>query len=510
MAERHTVAIVGTGFAGIAMGLRLLEAGRRDFVILERADGIGGTWRDNHYPGAACDVPSHLYSLASEPNPEWSRAYASQEEILAYLERCVRQRGLTPHVRLRSGVAAAAYDEQAAHWRLTLDDGRTLLAQHLVAGCGGLSRPSVPGLPGLARFRGATFHSARWDHRVPLDGRRVAVVGTGASAIQIVPALAPRVQSLAVYQRTPPWILPKDDRAFTALERAVFRRAPAVQRLARALVYARLERRALAFIGYPRLMALGERWARAHLRRSVPDPALRAKLTPRYTMGCKRVLLSNDYYPAVSQPHVEVVTSPITSVTEDGIASEDGVRPFDAIVLATGFQAAEAGPPFPVRGRGGVSLEDTWRDGPEAYLGTTVHGFPNLYFIVGPNTGLGNNSMVFMIESQVAYIHSALEYLERRGLAACEVQASAQASFNDELARRFPGTVWASGCSSWYQTRTGRNTTLWPGTTLEFRYRTRTFDAERYTFTVARSQPQRGAASSPSVLARKASSSASM
>ncbi len=476
------VLIVGTGFAGLAVAILLKQAGIHDFTLLEQADEVGGTWRDNHYPGAACDVMSHLYSFSFEPNPSWSRSFAPQREILDYLRRCADAYGIRPHIRFRSTVTRARWDERDATWEVETSDGRVRRARALISGCGGLSRPATPDIPGLDRFEGPSFHSARWDHEQPLAGKRVAVIGTGASAIQIVPSIAPVVSALHVFQRTPPWILPKDDHPISPRAQALYRALPPAQKLARLGIYLRNEVFATGFVHDRRVLLLGQRMAKRYLERCVPDPVLREKLTPRYAMGCKRVLLSNDYYQAIQRPNVALVTEGIREVRARSIVTNDGrERDVDALVLATGFQAAEACAPFEVRGRGGRDLSEAWRDGAEAYLGTTVSGFPNLFLIVGPNTGLGHSSMVFMIESQARYVVDALRTMRARGLRAVDVRADAQAAYNREIQARLAKTVWQSGgCTSWYQTRTGKNTTLWPGYTFEFRLRTRAFDPSVY------------------------------
>ena len=478
---RDPIVIVGTGFAGLAMAIRLKQSGIDDFIVLEQAGGVGGTWRDNHYPGAACDVQSHLYSFSFEPNPKWSRMYAPQKEILDYLEHCTDKYGIRPHIRFRCGVKGATFDEQSGTWSIETTSGETLHARVIVSGCGGLSRPSVPELPGLEEFQGKSFHTARWDHSFDFSGKRVAVIGTGASAIQVVPELAPKAASLRVFQRTAPWIMPKPDRMITPREQALFARFPFLQTLARLGIYWRNELFATGFIYETRILKLAEKLALKYLHKRVPNEALRQKLTPHYAMGCKRVLISNDYFEAVSRSNVDVVTAGIDRVTEKGIRTRDGVEhEFDAIVLATGFQAAEACAPFALRGRGGRDLNTEWRNGAEAFLGSTVTGFPNLFMIVGPNTGLGHTSMVFMIESQVQYALSAIETMRARDLKAVEVKRGAQSRYNERLHSRLGGTVWASGCNSWYQTSSGKNTTLWPGYTFEFRLRTRTFDPRDY------------------------------
>jgi cation diffusion facilitator CzcD-associated flavoprotein CzcO len=482
-ARTDHVLIIGTGFAGIGMGIRLKQAGFHDFTILEQADGVGGTWRDNHYPGAACDVPSHLYSFSFEPNPRWSRSYAMQSEILAYLEHCTDKYGLRPHLRLETGVTRATFDERAGVWDVEATDGVPRRARALVSGCGGLSKPSLPDIPGLATFEGKTFHSARWDHHVPLEGKRVGVIGTGASAIQIVPEIADKVASLKVFQRTPPWILPKPDRAISPAERGMYRRAPALQKLARTGLYWQHELRALAFVVQPKILEMrAEPEALRYLRSRVKSAELRAKLTPKYRMGCKRVLMSNDYFEALQRAHAEVVTDPIAEVRAGGILTRDGKeRPLDALVLATGFHAADAAAPFEVRGRSGRDLNVAWRDGAEAYLGTTVAGFPNLFLLVGPNTGLGHNSMVFMIESQIEYTLDCLRTMENRRLKFVDVRPDAQSAYNAQIQSKMAKTVWSTGgCTSWYTTKDGKNTTLWPGFTVEFRLRTRRFDPAPY------------------------------
>lgn len=480
MENKHVV-IVGTGFGGLGMAIQLKKQGFHDFTILEEAPSVGGTWRDNHYPGAACDIESHLYSFSFAPNPDWSRTFAPQREILAYLERCTDTYGLRPHIRFNAAATAATFDERAGLWTVEASRGDPIVARAVVSATGGLSRPAYPDIPGLRSFQGKMFHSARWDDAYPLEGKTVGVIGTGASAIQIVPSIAPRVGKLHVFQRTPPWILPKRDFDIPEAHRAVLRRLPALQRLARLRQYALHELLALGFVVDPRLLAYASRMALRHLHDSVPDPALRDKLTPHYTMGCKRVLLSNDYYPAICRDNVDLVTSGIAEITPAGVRTQDGVdRPLDAVVLATGFQAADVIAPFTLRGRGGRDLNDAWRGGAEAYLGTTVAGFPNFFLIIGPNTGLGHSSMVYMIESQIAYILSALRVMDRRRLKMVDVREDAQAVYNKKLQGRLARTVWSTGCSSWYQTKDGKNTTLWPGFTFEYRLRTRRFDPGDY------------------------------
>ncbi len=487
------VLMVGAGFAGLGMAIRLSQAGFDDFVVLEKSGGVGGTWRANRYPGAACDVESHLYSFSFAPNPDWSRAFAPQSEILAYLERCADHFGVRPKIRFGAEVVRAEFDERRALWRVTLASGDELEAEVLVTGTGGLSRPALPEIPGLESFAGEAFHSARWPEGDDLGGLRVGVIGTGASAIQIVPAIAAGVRELSVFQRTPPWILPKQDRPIGAAERARFRRFPALQRVARLEQYLRHELYALGFVTEPKILRFAERMAKDYLRQSVPDPALREKLQPRYAMGCKRVLLSNDYYPALLRENVELVTEPIERVEPAGVRTRDGrLRELDRIVLATGFCAAEPAHPFAIRGLGGRDLGHVWRDGAEAYLGTTVSGFPNFFTIVGPNTGLGHSSMVLMIESQIRYILGCLELMRARELSWVDVKPDVQDRYNRALHARLDRTVWASDCTSWYKTKSGKNTTLWPGFTFEFWLKTRRFDAHDYLLQPRRPRDRRG------------------
>lgn len=480
--DETDVVIVGAGFAGIGMGVKLAQAGRR-FRIFEKARRVGGVWRENHYPGCACDVESHVYSYSFAPNPEWSRTYAPQAEIWAYLERCVERFGLAPHLALGQGVRSARFDEARARWIVETDDGAKIAARALVAAAGGLTRPTPPEIGGLDRYAGKMFHSARWDDSFDLAGKTVAVIGTGASAIQIVPTIAPRVKKLSVFQRTPPWIVPRNDGPISPAWRSLFRRVPLAQRAARAGMFARRELIRFAFDTGSPLSRVATKIARDHLAQQVADPALRAKLLPGYTIGCKRILISNDYYPALCRPNVELVTDRIEALTEGGVRTVDGAeRAFDAVVLATGFEAAEAVAPFSLFGRGGRSLEAEWgREGAEAYRGTTVSGFPGFFLVIGPNTGLGHGSMIAMMEAQFAYIEDALRQADARGVPAFDVKRSAQDRYNEALRARLAHTVWTEGgCVSWYRTKSGKNTTLYPGTMTRFRWELRRFDPAAY------------------------------
>jgi cation diffusion facilitator CzcD-associated flavoprotein CzcO len=480
------VAILGTGFSGLGVAIRLKQRGYDDFVVLEKASDIGGTWRDNTYPGCACDIPSHLYSFSFALNPNWTRTYSPQPEIWDYLRRCAKRYGILPHIRWNSEMLSAGWNNDDQHWHITTTRDR-FTADFLMLGNGPLSEPSLPPIPGIEHFEGTLFHSAQWRHDYDLTGKRVAVIGTGASAIQFVPQIQPRVQQLSLFLRTPPWIVPRLDGPIPRWHRALFRLLPFTQRLVRARMYAQRELLAVAFVYKPERMEEGMKIARRHLERQVPDPLLRAKLTPNYTMGCKRVLLSDDFYPSLSQPNVEVVTERIREAYPHSIVTQDGEeREIDTIICATGFHVTDSRLPRCITGRNGQTLDEKWALGPDAYLGTTVSGFPNLFLLIGPNTGLGHNSMVYMIESQINYILDCLKQLERQQAQTVEVLPQAEESFNAEMQQKMQKTVWMSGCSSWYLDARGRNTTLWPGFTFEYRRRTRHFDPQHYTLSPQR------------------------
>ena len=488
---RHRVAIVGAGFAGIGLAVRLRQRGTDDFVVLERADDVGGTWRDNTYPGAACDVPSNLYSFSFCPNPTWTRSFSPQREIHDYLRSCALRFGVMPHIRFRHEVTRATWDDAAQCWDIETTGGR-VRASVLVSARGPLSEPAIPDIPGLSSFAGTLFHSARWDHEHDLRGEKVAVIGTGASAIQFVPAIQPAVGTLTLYQRTAPWIIPRRDRALSRVEHALFRRVPAAQLAARAAIYWAREAYVLGFVGRPerrrRRARVATVAARRLLERQVRDPQLREKLTPRYELGCKRILIANDYYPALTRPNVEVVTARIAEVRPHSIVTSDGQeRPVDTIVLGTGFDVTGHAAAEHTVGRDGRTLAEAWASRLAAYKGTTVAGFPNLFLMVGPNSGLGHSSIVFIIESQIRYILSALDRMERDGAGSVEVTAGAQESWTAEIERRSAATVWAAGgCRSYYLDDKGRNVAIWPGSSWAFRRATRRFDAAAYALRAAR------------------------
>lgn len=483
MHERdHTrVAVIGTGFGGLGAAVRLRRMGITDFVLLERADAVGGTWRDNTYPGCACDVPSHLYSFSFAPNPRWPRNFSGQRHIRAYLEWVADTFGLRPHIRFDSEVTAARWDAEKLHWVIDTAGG-TLTADVLVSAGGPLSDPKTPDIPGLDRFPGKIFHTARWDHDYPLRGKRVAVIGTGASAAQVVPAIQREVTHLTVFQRTPPWVLPRADRPISGAEQWLHSKVPATRALRRQLLWGIRELQVGAFAKRPGQLRVVEQMARLHMRRAIKDPELRRRLTPDYRIGCKRILLSNDWYPTLAKPHVDVVSAGLSEVRGTTLIASDGSRAeADAIILGTGFHVTDLPIAERIKGADGATLAEHWRDGMAALRGATAASFPNLLFIIGPNTGLGNSSMILMIESQLNYLADYLAKLDTLGRAALVPRPEAVAAYNEDIQRRMRRSVWnTGGCRSWYLDAAGRNTTVWPGTTGEFRRITRAVDLAEY------------------------------
>ncbi len=480
----HTL-VVGAGFAGLGTAIKLSESGFADFVVVDKGQTVGGTWRDNTYPGAACDVPSQLYSFSFAPNPGWSRSFSPQPEIQAYLERTAEQSGVLDHFRFGVTVEELVWDEEDQVWHVGTDHGE-VTADVVITGSGGLSEPKLPDVEGIDSFTGEIFHSARWNHDYDLAGKRVAVIGTGASSIQIVPEIARTVSHLDVYQRTAPWVMPRKDRPYRPVERLGFRWVPFFQKAYRTGIYWGRECFVPGFVVNPNLAAPAKKLARQNIERGISDPELRAAVTPDYQIGCKRILISNDYYPALASDHVDLVTDGIARITPTGIVTADGTsREVDAIVVATGFHTTEQPISEHIKGRDGRTLADAWReDGMAAYKGTTISGFPNLFQIVGPNTGLGHSSMVFIIESQIAYILSALQKMGSHEIASVEPTPEAQQAWNEDLHRRMQRTVWnTGGCASWYLDSRGRNTTLWPRTTFAFRSLLSDFDLDQYVVT---------------------------
>jgi cation diffusion facilitator CzcD-associated flavoprotein CzcO len=471
---RTRIVIIGAGFGGIGLGIKLKDSGLNDFVILEKSESVGGVWRANHYPGAACDIPSHLYSFSFEPRPDWPDKYAKQSDILDYLIGCARKYGLGAHIRFGAEVTDARWDEASSHWIVKTSDGQVFETQSLVTATGQLSRPLRPQLPGLARFAGVVFHSAEWRQDYDLAGKRVAVIGTGASAIQFVPEIAPLVRKLYVFQRHAAYVLAKRDKTYSRWQISMFARFPSVLRLARLLIYIRHEMSAFAFFTWRAALKVKRRAFLRNIRRGVKDPDLRERLLPDYRIGCKRILLSNDFYPAMARPNVELVTDGIGEIRSDAIVATDATeRKVDCIIFGTGFAATDLLAPMKITGLHGQDLHQAWKNGAEAQLGITVAGFPNFFMLYGPNTNLAHNSIVYMIERQIHYVMACLARLCRDEIRSLEIKKDIQDRFNARIQKRMQHTQWSKGCTSWYLTAAGKNTANWPGYSFEFRLRTR-------------------------------------
>ncbi len=470
MLPKFEVAIVGSGFAGLGMAIELRRSGETDFIVLERGDALGGTWRDNHYPGCACDVPTPLYSYSFAPNPHWSHMYARSGQLRAYLEDCADRFGVRRHLRLGAEVTGGRWDNERQRWEVDVNGEPALCARFVVGGFGGLNRPSFPDIDGLEKFGGPVFHSAQWDHSVPLEGKRIGVIGTGASAIQVIPQVAKVAAEVTVFQRTAPWVVPKIDRRIPAWEQALYAHVPLTQKLVRGAIFAITEGVGVAITRAPALMKIGELWARRHMRRAIADPELREAVEPAYRLGCKRILVSNDYYPALARDNVELVGSGIEQITPTGVVCGDGSQhPLDVLVCGTGFRIEEVFAHLDIRGRDGITLTEAWAGGIEAHRGTTIHGFPNLALLSGPNTGTGSTSQVYMIEAQIHYVLEMLRMLRERRAGTIEPRAEAQADYNRWLQTTMQRTVWLKGgCDSWYLDDEGVNRTLYPGPSSSF------------------------------------------
>ncbi|MEC3955191.1 NAD(P)/FAD-dependent oxidoreductase [Nocardia sp. CDC153] len=481
-----SVIIIGAGFGGLGMAIELQRNGFGEFTILEKAADLGGVWRENTYPGAACDVPSPLYSFSREPKPKWRQRYSTREDIWAYMRGVAERHGLLDAIVFGADVTEAEFDESTGRWTVSTADGVTRTADILVSAVGQLSRPAMPAIPGIERFAGESFHSAQWDHSVDLDGRRVACIGTGASAIQYIPEIQPRAAHLTVFQRTAPWVLPKFDTDYKPVHQRILVEIPGMPVAERFSWWAIAEFVALGLVEFPGIVRMVSRIAEKHLAEQVTDPVLRAKLTPDYPIGCKRGLFSNDFYPALCEPNVEVETTAITEIVPEGIRTADGVtHPADVIIYGTGFKGTEFLWPMKIRGRGGRNLSDVWEGGAHAYLGITVPEFPNFFMVYGPNTNLGVGSIIYMIESQARYIRHAIQLLAERPHTFLEVRPEPERAFNDALQQRLARTPW-NFCTSWYRTASGRITNNWPGTTRSYRRRTRKLHLPDYTFTPIR------------------------
>ena len=469
MSHVHDVVVVGAGFAGLGTAIRLQQSGVEDIAILERGDRVGGTWRDNTYPGAACDIPSLLYSYSFAPNPRWSRGYSGSAEILGYIEDMVERFDLKRLIRFGVTVTGAHFDEASGTWHVATEDGTSYRGRSLVMAAGPLSNASLPDIPGIDTYAGHRVHSARWDHGYDFAGKRVAVVGTGASAVQIIPELASVARQLTVYQRTAGWVIPRADYATPRWTRSLFAKAPVTQRAAREGMFWVHESMALGMVWSTPLTRVIEQLATAHLRRQVRDPWLRRQLTPDFRAGCKRMLVSNDYYPALQRPNTKLVTWPIATLSPEGIRTADGIeRHFDAIVFATGFDITKTGTPFPITGLGGRVLAEEWTRGAQAYKSVNVAGYPNLFFTFGPNSGPGHNSALVYMESQIDYIVRGVRTILERDLRVLDVRDDVQRRYNERIQRRLRRTTWNSGCSSWYLTDDGFNGAMFPGFATQY------------------------------------------
>lgn len=481
--RKPSAIIIGAGFGGLGMAIQLRKAGYEHITILEKAGAVGGTWRDNTYPGAACDVQSHLYSYSFEPKHDWSRKFGKQAEIQAYMEHCVQKYDLGRHLVFQRAVSSAEFDSTNNQWHVNTESGHAYTADVLITATGQLNRPATPPIPGIDTFKGTCFHSARWNHDYDLSGKRVAVIGTGASAIQFVPEITPRVASLDLYQRSAAWVLPKPDRRFTAIEQTLFDKLPVWDRLYRAMIYWKNESRALAFTRFNRLLDIFAWQARKEARKWVTNPQKLAHIIPEYRIGCKRILISNDWYPAINQPHLNLITEGITRIDETGVVSADGKhREVDAIIFGTGFKATEFLSPIKIAGRNGLTLNEAWAEGSKAFKGITVSGFPNLFMLYGPNTNLAHNSILYMLESQFRYVISSMNALARYPGAAMEVREDRQSRYCQVVQSGLENSVWDSGCTSWYLDEHGRNTINWPGFTFSYRFSTRSADTTDYQF----------------------------
>ncbi|MEM9718891.1 MAG: NAD(P)/FAD-dependent oxidoreductase [Bacteroidota bacterium] len=471
----YQVAIIGAGFGGLAMGIRLKKAGKGDFVILEKASEVGGTWRDNTYPGCACDIPSHLYSFSFELNPNWSRQFSPQPEILTYLKSCTEKYNLYEHIQFNSGVEKMRFDKEKGGWEIQIVDGKTVLAQSVVLATGPLNRVNIPNIPGKDSFKGPAFHSSEWDSSVELAGKRVAVIGTGASAIQLVPQIAKEAKQVYVFQRTPPWVIPKPDRKVYKFEQMLYKTFPALQRLHRNWIFFRLDALVGGFLGNKFLNNFTRKVATKHIQKSISDPALQEKVTPAYAPGCKRILVSNDYYPTLELEHVELIPEAVSQMEESILHTATGTsHEVDVVVYATGFDVAETFTFVKIFGKEEVELQDLWDEaGIAAYKGTTVAGFPHLFMLLGPNTGLGHNSVVHIEESQITYILECLDHIQGLDTGYWDLKSEVQLQYNTQLQERLIPTVWQSGgCVSWYQNSQGKNPTIWPGSNRAFRKET--------------------------------------
>lgn len=483
--------IIGAGLGGIGMGIGLQKAGLSDYIIIEKSTEVGGTWRDNSYPGCACDVQSHLYSYSFTDKSDWSKRYAPWNEIQDYILGTVSEYNVRPNVRFGLEVNSAVFDEKSATWTVGTMDGQTIQCRYFVLATGPLHVPQFPKIKGLESFKGKVMHSAQWDHNYDLRGKKVASIGTGGSAIQYVPEIAPEVEHIDVYQRTAAWVIPRDERPYSAASKWIFKNIPSLRRLYRSRLYFTNEMRVWPI--FNETLAKGvEFLAKRFINMQVKDPETRAKLTPDYTIGCKRILISNKWYKTFNRKNVGLVTDGIQEIRENSIVDKNGVeRECDTIILGTGFIVDPRGymDKFNLKGLPGRDILEDWKDGAEAYLGNTVTGYPNMFQLVGPNSGLGHNSIIFMIEAQIHYILESMKEAKARGVDYLNVKKSAQDDFNNEIQERIKGSVWTSGCSSWYQQDDGKNFVLWPYSTLAFWRRNKNVITSHYDWVKIEAQP---------------------
>ncbi len=486
------VTIVGSGFSGLCMGIKLKEAGINNFVILEKSPQFGGTWQVNTYPGCACDIPSHLYSFSFAQNPDWTRRFTNQPELWAYTQNIVANYQLLPHIRLNSALLSADYDDTHGLWHVRTTQSQ-FTTKSLICATGPLSVPKRPNLPGLDSFTGKVVHTAQWDANYDFRGKRVAVIGTGASAVQLIPEVAPQVAHMDIYQRSAPWILPRPDRAITGLEKWLLRHVKPLQNLYRFKNYFSFEIRLLGFVTFPQVIKFVQWQALRNIHKHIKDPSLRAKVTPNYKAGCKRVLIISSYYPTLNRPNVTLITDAITQIRPGSIIDQRGVeRPIDAIILSTGFDVEHSLGPIEIHGRNGKNLRQIAEGGLDAYKGVAIPGFPNFFTIVGPNTTLGHNSVIYMIESATTYLVQAIKLIREKNLHAIEVKEHINRQYNHALQQKFVGSAWASGCTSWYLSASGKNHVIWPDFTFRYRKLTKTFDEAAWEI---RTGPQNQAAS---------------
>jgi cation diffusion facilitator CzcD-associated flavoprotein CzcO len=459
---RPRIAIVGAGFGGISAGVLLRRAGYTDATIFERGERVGGVWNFNSYPGIACDVPSHLYEFSFAPNPDWSRRYSPGHEIQAYLERVAREEGVLESVRLNTEVTAARFDEDSRRWMIETSAGPHE-ADVLITACGQLSNPVIPEIPGREDFAGPSFHTARWQHDVDLKGKRVAIVGTGCSTIQVAPSIQPDVAQLDIYQRSPGWTIPKTDHAYPEWAKRLFRRVPAVQWLDRMATFAFMDIGAAAMTSQRWMIGPFAAAGRRQIAKAIDDPVLREKVTPKDEIGCKRIMLTDHWYPTLTKPNVDLITDPIGRITKSGIETADGtLREADVIVFGTGFASHAFVAPMEITGRGGVTLDEAWGGVPRAYLGMTVNGFPNMFLLYGPNTNGGTGSVIYTVEAASNHVIAALRELEARRARTIELRREAAEAFDRELKAALKGTVWHTGCTSWYLDENGNDPNQWP------------------------------------------------